>query len=61
MRRAEGSFVVETSGEFDGERAEGSWTVIERSGTDDFESLRGTGRFTSPHRSTATFELDYEL
>ena len=56
-----GSFVVETSGEFDGERAEGSWTVIERSGTDDFEGLRGTGGFSAPHGSTATFELDYEL
>ena len=56
-----GSFLMETSGDFDGAEASGSWTVIAGSGTGDLEGLRGTGSFRAPHGSHATFELDVEL
>ena len=56
-----GAFLVETSGEFDGTEASGSWTVIAGSGTGDLQGLRGTGSFRAPHGSHATFELDLEL
>ena len=56
-----GTFLVETSGEFDGAEASGSWTVITGSGTEDLEGLRGTGSFRAPHGSHATFVLDFEL
>jgi len=55
-----GTFLVETSGEFDGTEAHGSWTVIAGSGTEDLEGVRGTGGFRAPHGSHATFELDVE-
>jgi Protein of unknown function (DUF3224) len=56
-----GTFVLETSGEFDGTEAEGEWTVVEGSGIGGLSGLRGTGGFRAPHGSTATFELGYEL
>lgn len=56
-----GTFLVETSGEFDGAEAHGSWTVIAGSGTGDLQGLRGTGSFRAPHGSHASFELDVEL
>jgi hypothetical protein len=56
-----GSFVVESRGTFDGERAKGSWRVVEGSGTDGLEGISGDGGFQAPHGSEATFELDYDL
>jgi hypothetical protein len=56
-----GSFLVETSGEFDGTEATGAWSVVTGSGTAGLEGLRGTGNFRAPHGSNATFELEYEL
>lgn len=56
-----GSFLLETSGEFDGTEATGAWRVIDRSGTGGLAGLRGAGSFHAPHGSTAEFELDYEL
>ena len=54
-----GTFVLETSGGFDGTEAHGSWTVVV--GTGALEGLRGTGSFRAPHGSHATWELDVEL
>jgi len=54
-----GTFVVETSGGFDGTEAHGSWSVV--AGTGALEGLRGTGSFRAPHGSHATWELDVEL
>jgi hypothetical protein len=56
-----GSFLLETSGEFDGVEAHGTWSVVPRSGTGELEGLRGTGAFRAPHGSKAAFELDYEI
>ena len=54
-----GTFLMETSGAFDGTEAHGSWTVV--AGTEALEGLRGTGGFRAPHGSHATWELDVEL
>jgi hypothetical protein len=51
-----GTFLMETSGEFDGAEAHGTWTVV--AGTGELEGLRGTGGFRAPHGSHATWELD---
>jgi len=56
-----GSFVLETSGEFDGSEARGAWQVIERAGGGELATLRGSGSFLAPHGSRAMYELDYEL
>ncbi len=56
-----GSFVLETTGDFDGTEATGRWSVIPGMGTGDLAGLRGTGTMRAPHGSKAEFELDYEL
>ena len=56
-----GSFVMETSGDFDGQVASWEAVVIPGSGTDDLHGLSGRGTFTAPHGSAASFELEYSL
>ncbi len=56
-----GSFLVETTGDFDGKTAEGEWTVIPDSGTGDLAGISGEGSFGAPHGSQAEYELDYAL
>jgi hypothetical protein len=56
-----GSFVLETTGTFDGTKAAADWTVVPGSGTDDLEGLQGTGRMEAPIGSTASYELNYSL
>ena len=56
-----GSFLVETTGDFDGKTAEGDWTVIPDSGTAGLAGISGEGSFGAPHGSKAEYELDYEL
>jgi hypothetical protein len=56
-----GSFVLETVGEFDGGEARWTATVIAGSGTGDLEDLSGSGAFRAPHGSTAEFEFEYDL
>lgn len=56
-----GSFVVRTEGTFDGSQAVGSWDVLEGSGTDELEGVRGHADFTSPKGTQATFSLEFEL
>jgi hypothetical protein len=56
-----GSFVLRSTGTFDGTVAEADVTVVEGSGTDQLAGLTGTGRFTSPMGDTATVTLDYSL
>jgi hypothetical protein len=57
----EGTFVLETSGEFEGGVARWTASVIAGSGTGDLAGLSGDGSFEAPHGSTATFSLDLEL
>ena len=56
-----GSFALETAGEFDGNEAKGSWSVVACSGTAGLRGLRGAGKFRAPHGPQATFELEYEF
>jgi hypothetical protein len=56
-----GSFLLETTGDFDGETAKGDWSVIPDSGTDQLAGIEGEGTFKAPHGSKAEYELDYEL
>ena len=56
-----GSFVLETSGEFNGERALGRWHVIESSGSGELSRLSGEGGFDAPHGSKAEVTLSYRM
>ncbi|MGH9186569.1 MAG: DUF3224 domain-containing protein [Acidimicrobiales bacterium] len=56
-----GSFVVESMGEFDGEVARGTWSVVAGSATGGLEGLHGTGSFEAPSGGEHSFELDYEF
>ena len=56
-----GSFLLTTSGAYDGAVAAGTWTVVAGSGTGDLEGLAGTGTFTAPLSGEPEVTLDYEL
>ena len=56
-----GSFVLQTSGSYDGSDARSAWQVVPGSGTDELRTLRGAGTAVAPHGPSGTFELDYEL
>jgi hypothetical protein len=56
-----GSFVLQTSGSFDGSKVTAEWSVVPGSGTGDLESLNGTGTMEAPMGSTASYTLDYQL
>jgi Protein of unknown function (DUF3224) len=56
-----GSFVLTTTGTFDGEQAAGPWTVLTDSGTDELAGLTGTGTMSAPTGGEPTVSLDYEL
>ena len=56
-----GSFVLETTGSFDGGKASADWTVVSGSGTGKLEGLQGTGRMEAPMGGTAEYQLDYTL
>jgi hypothetical protein len=57
----EGSFVVESVGDFDGARALGSWSVLPGSATGALAGLQGNGRFDAPMGSTASVNLEYDF
>ncbi|TME87783.1 MAG: DUF3224 domain-containing protein [Chloroflexi bacterium] len=38
-----------------------SWSVIERSGTEQLKGLRGQGTFVAPHGPSAQITLDYDF
>ena len=56
-----GSFVLESTGEFDGKVAAGPWTILDGTGTDGFDGIRGSGTFEAPLGGTPSFELDYDF
>jgi hypothetical protein len=56
-----GSFVLETSGDFDGQMARWTATVILGSGSDELEGLQGMGTFGAEHGPEATYEIDYQF
>ena len=57
----DGSFVVESIGDFDGTRAAGTWSVLAGSTAGDLTGLRGDGRFEAPLGSKASVTLDYRF
>ena len=56
-----GTFVLETSGEFDGRMARWEASVVVGSPTGELADLRGGGTFEAPHGSEAWYELEVEL
>ncbi|MGB9378182.1 MAG: DUF3224 domain-containing protein [Mycobacteriales bacterium] len=57
----EGSLVLRTEGDFDGTKADGSWTVVEGTATGALAGISGTGRSVAPVGGSPTYELDYEV
>jgi hypothetical protein len=55
----DGSFVLESLGDFDGGAASGTVRVV--SGSGGLAGLRGDGKFHAPKGPTATLTLDYTL
>src|ERR1700687_5710142 len=60
-RGRSGSFVLETSGSFDGTTARATWSIILGSGTNGLSGLRGSGTYVAGHGSTAEITLECEL
>ncbi len=57
-----GSFVLSHVGAFVDGAASGTWTVVDGSGTDALEGIRGSSRFSIPKGEEAfPFALDYEI
>jgi Protein of unknown function (DUF3224) len=56
-----GSFIIESTGGFDGAASRGTWSVISGSGSGDLASISGKGSFEAPGGPKATYELEYEL
>ncbi len=56
-----GSFVLRSTGTFDGATAAGALTVVAGSGAGALAGISGTGTFTAPMGDQASVTLDYEL
>jgi hypothetical protein len=56
-----GTFVVESTGSFDGKQSTGTWTVIAGSGTGDLSGVSGEGSFEAPGGPEASYSLEYDL
>ena len=56
-----GSFVLRSTGVFDGSTAAGDWSVVPGSGVGELAGLSGLGRIDAPMGGEATYTLDYEL
>jgi hypothetical protein len=56
-----GSFVLRTSGSFDGQVARGELVVVPGSGTNELDGIDGRGEFNSPLGTEARVSLDYDL
>jgi hypothetical protein len=60
VRGRKGSFVAHISGQFSGGIAKDTWIVVENSGTDDLQGLKGTGHTKASHGQHAEYTFDYE-
>jgi len=56
-----GTFVLATIGEFDGQMASWTASVVAGSGTAELVGMTGSGKFDAPRGPKATFDLDYQL
>jgi len=59
LRGRDGSFVLSTTGTFNGKEMRSSTEVVEGSATGGLAGLRGKGSSAAPHGPTGTFTLDY--
>ena len=57
----EGSFVLADDGTFDTVAARTKWTIVQNSGTGDFDGISGTGGFAATEGLKVTYDLDYQL
>ncbi|MEO8571461.1 MAG: DUF3224 domain-containing protein [Chloroflexota bacterium] len=57
----DGSFVLESVGEFDGKASSGTLSIVDGLGAGDLQSIRGSGSFRAPGGADATYELDYDV
>ena len=56
-----GSFVLQHSGTFDGQKATAEWEVLQGSGTDELQGLTGSGGFSSGHAEEYEMTLEYDF
>jgi hypothetical protein len=56
-----GSFIVTTSGTFDGEKATSQWTIVPRSGTGELQDISGIGAMVTSSGKPGSYTLDYTL
>ena len=56
-----GSFVLQHSGTYDGEKATAEWEVLQGSGTDELEGLTGSGGFSSGQAEEYEMTLEYQF
>jgi hypothetical protein len=54
----EGTLVIESIGDFDGQKALGNWTVVPGSGTGEFAGMAGEGSFEAPMGGTPSYRLE---
>jgi Protein of unknown function (DUF3224) len=57
----EGTFVLQSSGTFDGKTASGPLTVVAGSGTGGLEGITGRGELIAPMGGTPTVALEYDF
>jgi hypothetical protein len=56
-----GSFVLQTTGGYDGQVARATLSIVPGSGAGELAGLRGEGRFEAPHGPQGRLELDYRF
>ena len=56
-----GTFVLQTTGTFDGQMAMGTWHVVPGSATGALAGLRGEGGYAAPRGRAATVSLSYRF
>lgn len=56
-----GTFVLRSDGEYDGQVASNTWTVVPGSGTGALEGLTGEGRARAPMGEEGEYSLAYVL
>jgi hypothetical protein len=60
VRDRYGSFVQQTTGEYDMDQARATSAVVDGSGDGDLSGLSGKGTWTAPHGSTGSYTLEYQ-
>jgi len=61
LGRRHGSFIVQTDGAYDGDRAKITWRVVSGTGTEELRGLEGTGGAEAPQGPDGTYTLDNEF